>query len=426
MIKKTAVSSDIYFLRYNVMDFHHNTSPKNHSDAAAAVHKKQPPPEVLDLSDITPYEQALTEEKNYIGSSDEDEYSDENDGNENVNENKEQENEEELIAKIPDPLNNRLSSQDRKTLKAALNHRNKPIKCPWYPTIDMYDWVALVMGMFDLQFKYFEEQLLVIQYNRAFIEMNGQMRRKIIAEIKNLAVICFAAAVFGYNCDNNVNPLIMRGGKITVLQNQKFYDTFKDLDYCTKEIWCMGVINPIARWMTKTFKSSTIRKLHSKPLVGIKRKMMTSQTGHHPFLILKPDASNGWFNEDDLKNTKGGECALSYFNERFSLITKNCTNRTKIDASGSVFFQSALIIQRLGVDIHKWPFDDTQLEEDEQQAWIDLGILAWKSERAVIRAVNRYKEIPPEKLYNWRQKVLLENHESEGAKPAELQSNHEK
>ena len=126
-----------------------------------------------------------------------------------------------------------------------------------------------------------------------------------------------------------------------------------------------------------------------------------------------------------MKNTKGGECALSYFNERFSLITKNCTSRTKIDASASVFFQSALIIQRLGVEIHKWPLDDTQLEEDEQQAWIDLEILAWKSEQAVIRAVNRYKEVPPGKLYNWRQKVLLENRESEGAKPTELQSNHE-
>ena len=407
------------------MDSHHNTIPQNHSHAAAtAVHNNQSPLKVVDLSDITPYEQALMEEKNYIGSSDEDACSNESHGNDNVNANKEEENEEELIAKIPDPLNNRLSKQDRKTLKAALNHKNNPIKCPWYPTIDIYDWVALIMGMFDLQFKYFEEQLLVMQCNRAFMEMNGHMRRKIIAEIKNLAVVCFAAAVFGYNCDNNVNPLIMRGGKITVLQNHKFYDTFKDLGYCTNEVWRKRVINPIATWMTKTFKSSTIRKLHSKPLAGIKRKMVTSHTGHHPFIILKPDASNGWFNEDDLKNTKGGECALSYFNERFSLITKNCTSRTKIDASASVFFQSALIIQRLGVEINKWPLDDTQLEEDEQQAWIDLEKLAWKSEQAVIRAVKRYKEIPPEKLYNWRQKVLLENRESERPEPTELQEIH--
>ena len=373
----------------------------------------------VDLSALTPHEQSLTEEKNYIGSSDEDEHSNENESV-NVNGN-EEENEEESIAKIPDPLNNRLSREHRKTLKAALDHRNTPVKCPWYPTIDMYDWVALIMGMFDLQFNYFEEQLLVMQCNRAFLEMNGQLRRKIIAEIKNLAVICFAAAVFGYNCDNNVNPLIMRGAKITVLQNYKFYDTFKELGYCNIEAWNKGIINPIARWMTKTFKSSTIRKLHSKPLVGTKRKMITHHSGDAPLLISKTDASNSWFNEHDLKNTRGGECALGYFNERFSLITKNCTSRTKIDASASVFFQSALIIQRLGVEINKWPFDDTQLEQHEQQAWIDLEKLAWKSEEAVIRAVNRYKQIPPEKLHKWRQKVLLETRESEEAKATALQ-----
>ena len=42
------------------MDSHHNTIPQNHSHAAAtAVHNNQSPLKVVDLSDITPYEQAL-------------------------------------------------------------------------------------------------------------------------------------------------------------------------------------------------------------------------------------------------------------------------------------------------------------------------------------------------------------------------------
>ena len=345
-------------------------------------------PSLLNLSDITEEEKNLIQRDNYNGSSDE-EYEDEDDAEALIEPSETAMTTEALekaLAQIDDPLNNRLSPKRRSSLKKAINHKKNPVQCPWYPSLTMYEWITLIMGMFELQYIYFEDNVTAFVHNPTFIGMNGHMRRKIKAEIKNLAILCFATAVQGYACSPNGNAMLMRGGTQTVATNNKFYDTYENIQI---EDWEKTIINPVAKWMANTFMSRTVKKLHTNAPA---RKRKLSNSDGKPAQDSESVATSYWFTEHNLTTTKGGECALSYLSDRFVPITKTCNHRTKIVFSKACFYTTALIVVRLGVDTSNWQFSSDQMLKEECDAWKELKQLAWTSEQAVTRSVNRFKQ----------------------------------
>ena len=356
----------------------------------------------LSFSNITEHEKNLLDRSNYIGSSDEEDEDEDHPEThmQPVEKPMTTEAREKLLANIDDPLNRRLSSRRRKTLKKALDHKNNPINCPWYPSLTMYEWIAFIMGMFELQYIYFEENVTAFVHNPTFIGMNGHMRRKIKAEIKNLAILCFATAVHGYACSPNGNAMLMRGGTHTVTTNYKFYDIYENIEIAD---WEAKIIKPVAQWMANTFMSKSVKKLHSNTPA---KKRKFDNTEDNPAEDSKSVATSYWFTEHNLLNTKGGECALSYLSDRFVPITKTCNHRTKIVFSKACFYTTALIVVRLGVDTSNWQFSSDQMLKDEHEAWKELKQLAWTSEEAVTRSVNRYKQT--DTSYNtWYSNTLL-------------------
>ena len=357
---------------------------------------------------LTESQKQLIDIANYKGSSDEEQEGSEQRESE-AEDNDEEEDDETAFARINDPLNHQLSSKRRHSLKLVLKSEKNDIPCPWCPSIQIYDWIVIVFGMFELQFNFFEEHVGDLQHNKTFQNMNGQCKAKFTGEIKNCAMVCFSTAVQGYD-----NPMLGRGSGLTVLGNQKFYQRYED-DTWTEAYWNKTVINPVAKWMDEAFKSQAIMQLHSTISATRKAKKRNSKgtTVDVPFPAPTLSHTNSWFVADDLLNGKGGETSLAYFGKRFSLVTATCDSTTEITNPKFVFFITGLVLQRIGIVTHKWQLKTDDLLPEEVIIYNDNKKLAWTSKERVNRIINRYNLEKARKIEKW-QIEKLQNAESAG------------
>ena len=178
-------------------------------------------------NNLTESQKQLIDRRNYKGSSDEADNNDEgtSDREEHEGDALDEEDDEIAFATIQDPLKHRLSTKRRRSLKALLKPDQNPIPCPWCPSIQIYDWIVIVIGFFELQFNFFEERVIELQHNKTFHDMKGQCKAKFTGEIKNCAIACFSTAVQGYS-----NAMLMRGSGVTVLENEIFFQRYEKLD----------------------------------------------------------------------------------------------------------------------------------------------------------------------------------------------------
>ena len=170
---------------------------------------------------LTEKQKQLINRTNYKGS-----YNDEGAPHKEGNEGDalDQEDDEIAFATIQDPLKHRLSTKHRRSLKFLLKPDKNPIPCPWCPSIQIYDWIVIVIGMFELQFNFLEENVVELQHNKTFQDMKGQCKAKFTGDIKNCAIACFSTAVQGYS-----NAMLMRSLGVTVLEYAFFSKDTRNL-----------------------------------------------------------------------------------------------------------------------------------------------------------------------------------------------------
>ena len=77
----------------------------------------------------------------------------------------------------------------------------------------MYDWIVIVMAMFEVYVNYVEN-LIGQMHHRLAIGDEDIFIRSLKGEVRHLAVICFATAVQG---PSHLNRLLGRGSALTVL-----------------------------------------------------------------------------------------------------------------------------------------------------------------------------------------------------------------
>ena len=354
-------------------------------------------------NNLTEKQKQLIDPTNYKGSSDEADDNDEEAAGEERNKRDalDQEDDEIAFATIQDPLNHRLSSKRRRSLKALLKPDKNHIPCPWCPSIHIYDWIVIVIGMFELQFNFFEEHVVELQHNKTFQEMKGQCKAKFTGEIKNCAIACFSAAVQGYS-----NAMLMRGsGGVTVLNNENFFQRYEKIDNnWSGDNWIKTIINPLARWIDDSFRSQAIMQLYTTVSAPRNSRKRNSKGASVPVAACPSVRShnNSWFTANDLLNGRGGGTTLAYFAKRFSLVTDTCDSTTKITDSKCVFFVTGLVLQRIGIVTDKWQLKTDNLLPTEIKIYNDNKKLAWTSRERVERFLNRYKLERAQRIHAWQ------------------------
>ena len=269
---------------------------------------------------------------------------------------------------IPDPLDHQLAAQHRATLRVALDHNNNPINCPWFPSVNMYEWIVIVMAMFEVYHNYVEG-LVAEMLNRlgTFDQKNFIMQLQ--DEIKNLAVVCFARAVQGYP---NGTHLFRAGSTVSVLTNSEFY---RQCGF-TSDTWTHAIIEPVAVWMTESFGQ-----------INGNRTIQTVWSNGHPRQLP-------WFTEDHLQNTAIGGTSLYHFDLRTRYIATNilALDLTVIHNHEWLTFLSGVILVRLGILTDRWRQPEN-LTVREQETWNHLRQFAWDSETAVAHCVEHHAQV---------------------------------
>lgn len=243
-----------------------------------------------------------------------------------------------------DPLDKDLSPERSNSLREALRNAateaDDPdpelIMCPWKKETSMHTWIVIIMGKFQVQHCYIEANFWKLTNNQSCTKMNGQQLKKYTSEFKNLAVICFTAAVNGPALYNT--HTLGRGGSKAVLTNSRFYEKLEEP--WGEENWNRLIISPVAEWMSKSFLSQplTDMKARQEKISGQKRSASDS---------ANPAASNlsKWFTASELKNTNVGSTCLHYFNKRNILISREITLDSDLRGESWSCFGSMLTLR---------------------------------------------------------------------------------